>query len=176
MTAGSGVGGVEADNLDAISDPCRQLEVSMAKQDDFLKHEVVHSTYLISDLFDRAIVDHKFVAANPHLLKRAQNIAGLLGDLYQAAAGYAAGREPDAERPKFERTIAERGPSATRVLDAIKRRGGMTELEIAQKLYGATAVQQRVNGDCRFLLKKGLVERRGAGGRSDPFVYYVIAK
>lgn len=62
-----------------------------------------------------------------------------------------------------------------RVLEAIGRRPGMTELEIAKAIYGPSAVQQQVNQECRYLAGSGLIERRGAGGRSDPYVYYAPA-
>ena len=61
---------------------------------------------------------------------------------------------------------------ARQIAELVQRRPGMTELEIAKAIYGPSAVQQRVNQDCRLLLERGEIERRGAGGRSDPFVYY----
>ena len=64
-------------------------------------------------------------------------------------------------------------PAATqRILDPVKRRPGMTELEIARELYGASAVQQNVNPECRMLVSLGLLERRGVGGPGDPFTYH----
>ena len=56
-----------------------------------------------------------------------------------------------------------------RVLDIVKRRPGMTELEIAKAMYGPSAVQQNVNQECRLLIKLGLVDRLGVGGRGDPY-------
>ena len=61
------------------------------------------------------------------------------------------------------------------ILEFVQKRPGMTELEIAKQMYGPTAVQQQVNQQCRSLLKDGLLERRGRGGVSDPFVYYPAA-
>ena len=46
---------------------------------------------------------------------------------------------------------------------------GQTELELAQSILGADAYQQRVNGDCRLLLNRGQVERRGKGAGMTPF-------
>jgi hypothetical protein len=63
--------------------------------------------------------------------------------------------------------------SADRVLEIVRRRPGLTELEIAQAMYGASAVQQQVNQDCRFLVKLKLIERLGVGGKGDPFTYRV---
>lgn len=65
---------------------------------------------------------------------------------------------------------------SNRLLDLIERRPGMTELEIARELFGASAVQQSVNPDCRLLLGLGLVERLGVGGRGDPYTYRVTEK
>ena len=62
--------------------------------------------------------------------------------------------------------------STQQILELVKRRPGMTEVEIAKELYGRDAVQQNVNPDCRALVSLGLVERRGVGGRGDPYVYY----
>ena len=63
---------------------------------------------------------------------------------------------------------------ADRLLSLIRERPGQTELELAQSILGADAYQQRVNGDCRLLLNPGLVERRGEGGRHDPFRYHAV--
>lgn len=61
--------------------------------------------------------------------------------------------------------------AADRILDVVRRRPGMTELEIAKALYGAGAKQQDVNAHCRDLVERGAVERCGVGGPGDPFVY-----
>jgi hypothetical protein len=60
---------------------------------------------------------------------------------------------------------------ADRILEIVRARDGMSELDIAKAIYGPTAVQQQVNQDCRLLVSHGLIERRGKGGRSDPFTY-----
>jgi len=65
---------------------------------------------------------------------------------------------------------------SNRLLDLIERRPGMTELEIARALFGPSAVQQSVNGDCRLLVGLGLVERMGVGGPGDPFTYRITEK
>jgi hypothetical protein len=59
------------------------------------------------------------------------------------------------------------------ILDLIKRRPGMTELEIAKAIYGPTALQPQVNAVCRKLIAAGLIMRRGQG-RSDPFIYHAV--
>jgi hypothetical protein len=78
-----------------------------------------------------------------------------------------------------EGAIAMRFPSrakqehvAQQVLEAVRRRPGMTELEIAKGIFGPAAVQPQVNPHCRKLLERGLVERKGGGGPGDPYVYY----
>jgi hypothetical protein len=53
----------------------------------------------------------------------------------------------------------------------VRRRPGMTELEIAKALFGPAAMQQQVNQQCRALLKSGRIVRLGNGGGSDPFTY-----
>jgi hypothetical protein len=87
------------------------------------------------------------------------------------------GADPAASGPAMaERPNASRGARIGRVIDAVRQRPGMTELEIAKALYGRGAVQQQVNQECRRLVQRGLVERRGAGGRSDPYVYQLPRK
>jgi hypothetical protein len=58
-----------------------------------------------------------------------------------------------------------------RILDVIRRRPGLTELQIAKAMFGENAKQQDVNGDCRYLVEIGAVERGGVGGRHDPYTY-----
>lgn len=60
---------------------------------------------------------------------------------------------------------------ANHILELVKRRPRMTELEIAKAIHGPGAVQQQVNQHCRALLKSGQLERRGSGGPSDPYTY-----
>jgi hypothetical protein len=70
----------------------------------------------------------------------------------------------DKERPRT---------TADRILDVVRRRPGLTELEIAKALYGENAKQQQVNPDCRYLWESGAIERLGVGGPGDPFVYHL---
>ena len=63
---------------------------------------------------------------------------------------------------------------ADKLLCLIRKHPGNTERELAEKIFGAVAYQQRVNGDCCLLRNRGLVERRGLGGSSDPYRYYPI--
>lgn len=59
-----------------------------------------------------------------------------------------------------------------RILEQIRKRPGMTELELAKFIFGPNAVQPQANTPCRRLVEDGLVERRGSGGASSPYVYY----
>lgn len=54
----------------------------------------------------------------------------------------------------------------------IKKGPGRTEAQLAEAIFADHAYQQRVNQDCVLLVNKGIVERRGDGGPSDPYKYY----
>lgn len=56
----------------------------------------------------------------------------------------------------------------------IEKGPGRTEAELAEAIFGDRAYQQRVNGECRLLVDRGRIERRGTGGQSDPFKYFPI--
>ena len=64
---------------------------------------------------------------------------------------------------------------ADQLLRLIQIRPGKTEIELAEEIFGPEGYQQRVNSDCHLLIGRGLVERRGMGGPSDPFRYYPTA-
>ena len=49
---------------------------------------------------------------------------------------------------------------------------GLTEAQIAERIYGPDGYQQKVNSKCRRLLKQGRVRRVGQGYRTDPFTYH----
>jgi hypothetical protein len=54
-----------------------------------------------------------------------------------------------------------------------KRRLSLTEADIVDMLFGQNkAYQQRVNSACGLLVARGLLVRRGRGGRDDPFTYH----
>ena len=50
---------------------------------------------------------------------------------------------------------------------------GRTEAQLAEAVFGSKGYQQRVNQDCRLLVDRGEIERRGRGGPSDPYKYYL---
>ncbi|MEN3972233.1 GIY-YIG nuclease family protein [Sphingomicrobium sp. XHP0235] len=57
------------------------------------------------------------------------------------------------------------------LLSYIRKRPGMTEIELAGKMFGRGTPQQRVNPICRALVAEGLIVREGRGGQGDPFTY-----
>ena len=59
------------------------------------------------------------------------------------------------------------------LLFLIEKGPGRTEAELAEAVYADKAYQQRVNQDCRLLVTRGEIERRGAGGASDPYRYFL---
>jgi hypothetical protein len=69
--------------------------------------------------------------------------------------------------------LARQSGIESKILDVVRRRPGMTELEIAKALHGPSAVQQQVNSQCRALLKQGKIGRRGSGGAGDPYTYHL---
>lgn len=64
---------------------------------------------------------------------------------------------------------------ADRITALVRARPGLTEIMIARHLFGRDAPQQRVNQDCRLLVAKGVLERRGGGGPGDPYRYHARA-
>ena len=62
---------------------------------------------------------------------------------------------------------------ADEIVALVTKRPGMTEAQLAEKLFGGEAYQQRVNSTCRRLIEEGLLQRNGKGGRADPFTYTV---
>jgi hypothetical protein len=58
-----------------------------------------------------------------------------------------------------------------RISEIIYSRPGITQLEIAQLIYGPSAYQALVKAACRDLLREGYISRVGKGGRRDPFTY-----
>jgi hypothetical protein len=62
---------------------------------------------------------------------------------------------------------------ADRIVALVKDNPGLTEAELAAKLFPGHDYQQRVNSTCRRLIKGGKVVRQGQGGSTNPFQYYL---
>jgi hypothetical protein len=60
------------------------------------------------------------------------------------------------------------------LLFLIEKGPGRTEAQLAEAIYAGKAYQQRVNQDCRLLVDRGRITRRGDGGPSDPYKYYFV--
>ena len=60
------------------------------------------------------------------------------------------------------------------LLYLIKCGPGRTEAQLAQAIFDSAGYQQRVNGNCLFLINRGLIERRGGGGKYDPYRYFPV--
>lgn len=112
---------------------------------------------------------------NGFLIKSAEGLeAGLIADfeLPWNMRGTNPTRASPRVAPAADPDQTKSGRAADRVLDLVKRRPGLTELEIARALHGPSAVQQQVNKECRKLVKGGQIIRRGHGGAADPFTHY----
>lgn len=70
----------------------------------------------------------------------------------------------------WARTV--KSPLSDVLLFLIEKSSGRTETQLAEAKFGDSCYQQCVNGDCRLLESKGLVERRGTGGPNDPYKYH----
>jgi hypothetical protein len=54
----------------------------------------------------------------------------------------------------------------------VRRKPGLTVIELVRRLHGRATYQQQVNSACRRLVAEGRLERQGRGGWGDPFTYY----
>jgi hypothetical protein len=61
---------------------------------------------------------------------------------------------------------------ADQIEDLVRRKPGLTEIELARLLHGRAAYQQGINSACRRLVAEGRLERQGRGGWQHPFTYY----
>jgi hypothetical protein len=87
------------------------------------------------------------------------------------------GAKQTVRAPVQTRRQRTRGSSlAEQILAVVRQRPGVTELDIAKALFGPSALQPQVNQDCRLLVQRGMIIRRGAGGRADPFTYALANK
>ena len=64
------------------------------------------------------------------------------------------------------RTVAEK------IVRAVREQPGLTERQLADRLFGENAAIQRVNPTCRKLVEQALLVRQGKGWSGDPFRYH----
>lgn len=62
---------------------------------------------------------------------------------------------------------------AQQIIRIIREKPGLTERQIAERLFGEDGSIQRVNPTCRKLLTMGWVVRQGRGWAADPFTYHL---
>jgi hypothetical protein len=75
------------------------------------------------------------------------------------------------ERPRL---LLLEMPIADKIMNLLRRRPGLTAIEIAVNIFGRRhPYKQRVNHACRRLIDEGRLERRGKGGPGDPLTYYL---
>ena len=61
------------------------------------------------------------------------------------------------------------------IINELRKRPGLTATEIAVNLFGLRyPYYEHVYRECRRLIKAGHLERRGKGGRLDPFTYHLL--
>ena len=58
------------------------------------------------------------------------------------------------------------------IVRIVREQPGLTERELAERLFGEEATIQRVNPTCRKLVAMGWLVRRGRGWAADPFTYF----
>ena len=61
---------------------------------------------------------------------------------------------------------------ADEIEELVRRKPGLTDVELVRRLHGRAAYQLQVNSTCRRLVAEGRLERQGRGGWGDPFTYY----
>ncbi|WP_223967743.1 hypothetical protein [Bradyrhizobium sp. RD5-C2] len=61
---------------------------------------------------------------------------------------------------------------AEKIIRAVREHPGLTERQLADRIFGENAAIQRVNPTCRKLVTQGLLLRQGKGWSGDPFRYH----
>lgn len=76
-------------------------------------------------------------------------------------------------RTAHDRLIDDAGgvdmTTTNRLLTLIESHPGLTQLQLAQRLFGASADSRQLIGEIKVLIQLRLIDRFGAGGRGDPF-------
>jgi hypothetical protein len=59
------------------------------------------------------------------------------------------------------------------IMNELRKRSGLTAMEIAVNIFGRRQYYRLVRQECRRLVDAGHLVRRGKGGQDDPFTYYL---
>jgi hypothetical protein len=59
------------------------------------------------------------------------------------------------------------------IMNELRKRSGLTAMEIAVSIFGRRQYYKPVYQECRRLVEAGRLLRRGEGGQDDPFTYYL---
>ena len=61
---------------------------------------------------------------------------------------------------------------ADEIEELVRRKPGLTGLDLVRMLHDHAGYQQQVTATCRRLVLEGRVQRQGKGGWNDPITYY----
>jgi len=61
---------------------------------------------------------------------------------------------------------------ADEIEELVRRKPGLTRLDLVRMLHDHAGYQQQVTATCRRLVLEGRVQRKGKGGWNDPITYY----
>jgi hypothetical protein len=59
------------------------------------------------------------------------------------------------------------------IIDELRKRSGLTAMEITVNIFGRRSRYNAVHRTCRGLVDAGHLIKRGEGGQDDPFTYYL---
>jgi hypothetical protein len=59
------------------------------------------------------------------------------------------------------------------IINELRKKSGLTTMEIAVNIFGRRQYYRPVYQECRRLVVAGHLERRGGGVQGDPFTYYL---
>jgi hypothetical protein len=63
-----------------------------------------------------------------------------------------------------------------KICELVRNEPGLSQTQIAARLFGPGAYQQRVSYQCQYLVRAKDLERRGDGLQSMPYRYYPARK
>lgn len=99
---------------------------------------------------------------------------GALKDMAETKVRFEEKTTESAARDDEKKCATIRDTIADKILHLVQVRPGLTEVEIAMGLFGPDAYQQRVNWQCRCLVQRRSIVRRGNGGLDEAYRYYPI--